>query len=106
MSKICNFIKKVKEKVFNFENAAKKFATAAVKFTEGVKKFMGSPAEKIVVAIAKWIANDVGDDSASASSNNVGAIRYRVSGNNSYCEMVMQTGASTYALVIIKQNTW
>lgn len=48
----------------------------------------------------------VGNDSASASSSNVGAIRYRTSGNNSYCEMVMQTGASTYAWTIIKQNSW
>ena len=47
-----------------------------------------------------------GNDSASASSLNVGAIRYRTSVNNSYCEMVMQTGSSTYAWVIIKQNTW
>lgn len=48
----------------------------------------------------------VGDDSTSASSANVGAIRYRVSGNNSYCEMVMQTGASTYSWVVIKSNSW
>lgn len=48
----------------------------------------------------------VGDDSTSASSANVGAIRYRVSGNNSYCEMVMQTGTSTYSWVVIKSNSW
>jgi hypothetical protein len=48
----------------------------------------------------------VGDDVAAASSANVGAIRYRADVNNSYCEMCMQTGASTYAWVIIKQNTW
>ena len=48
----------------------------------------------------------VGDDSATASVTNVGAIRYRTSGNNSYMDMVMQTGASTYAWVNVVQNTW
>ena len=51
-------------------------------------------------------STQVGNDSSTATSSNVGAIRYRTSGNNSYCEMVMQTGASTYAWVIIKQNSW
>jgi hypothetical protein len=37
---------------------------------------------------------------------NVGAIRYRSDANNSYQEMVMQTGASTYEWVVIKQNSW
>ena len=45
-----------------------------------------------------------------ASSSTVGAIRYRAGGNNSYMEMVMQTGVSgftpTFAWVIIKENTW
>ena len=45
-----------------------------------------------------------------ASSTTVGAIRYRAGGNDSYMEMVMQTGVSgvipVYAWVIIKQNTW
>lgn len=48
----------------------------------------------------------IGNDTTAASAANVGAIRYRSDANNSYCEMVMQTGASTYAWVIIKQNTW
>lgn len=48
----------------------------------------------------------VSDDSNSAASSNVGAIRYRVSGNNSYIDMVMQTGASTYAWINIVQNNW
>lgn len=48
----------------------------------------------------------VGDDSTVASASNVGAIRYRADANNSYCEMCMQTGATTYAWIIIKQNTW
>jgi len=48
----------------------------------------------------------VANDTATASSSNVGAIRYRSDTNNSYCEQVMQTGASSYSWVIIKQNTW
>jgi len=48
----------------------------------------------------------VGDDTAAASSANVGTTRYRVSGNNSYYETCMQTGASTYAWYINKQYSW
>lgn len=48
----------------------------------------------------------VGTDSTSASIANIGAIRYSSTANSSNCEMVMQTGASTYAWVVIKTNTW
>lgn len=48
----------------------------------------------------------INNDTASASAANAGAIRYRADANNSYVEMCMQTGASTYAWVVIKQNTW
>lgn len=48
----------------------------------------------------------VGNNIATASSSNVGAIRYRSDANNSYMDMVMQTGASTYAWVNVLQNTW
>jgi hypothetical protein len=48
----------------------------------------------------------VADDAAAASATNVGAIRYRSNANNSYQEMSMQTGATTYAWVITQQNTW
>jgi len=46
------------------------------------------------------------DDTHTASINNVGKIRYRVSGTNSYCDMVMQTSANTYAWINIIQNNW
>lgn len=46
------------------------------------------------------------NDTDAASATKVGTIRYRADSNNSYCEMCMQTGSSTYAWVIIKQNTW
>jgi hypothetical protein len=48
----------------------------------------------------------IGDAVTSPLANTVGTMRYRADSNNSYAEMVMQTGASTYAWVVIKQNTW
>lgn len=48
----------------------------------------------------------VADDTDTATADNVGAIRYKADSNNSYVEMCMQTGASTYAWVVIKTNTW
>ena len=48
----------------------------------------------------------VADDSATATADRVGTLRYRTSGNNSYVDMCMQTGASTYAWVNIVQNNW
>jgi hypothetical protein len=48
----------------------------------------------------------VGTDATSATAANIGAIRYRADASNSWMEMVMQTGASTYAWVVIKTNTW
>jgi hypothetical protein len=51
-------------------------------------------------------AVQVADDTSAAGPSREGAIRYRKNANNSYCEMCMQTGASTYAWVVIKQNTW
>jgi len=46
------------------------------------------------------------NDTASPSASKVGTFRYRTSGNNSYVDMCMQTGASTYAWVNIVANTW
>ena len=48
----------------------------------------------------------IANDADAASADKVGTMRYRVSGNNSYFEMCMQTGDSTYAWVVIKTNTW
>jgi hypothetical protein len=61
-----------------------------------------TPAAKLDVAGGIKIANDT--DAASVTK--VGTIRYRTSGNNSYMDMCMQTGASTYEWVNIKTNTW
>lgn len=46
------------------------------------------------------------DDSSTASASNVGTLKYYTSGNNSYVDMCMQTGATTYAWVNIVQNNW
>lgn len=45
-------------------------------------------------------------DNSTATVNNVGSLRYRADSNNSFFEVVMQTGASTYAWVVIKTNIW
>ncbi len=46
------------------------------------------------------------DDTDAASASKVGTLRYRTSGNNSYVDMCMQTGATTYEWVNIVQNNW
>lgn len=61
-----------------------------------------SPTSKLHVSGGVQIA----DDSDAASADKAGTIRYRTDSNNSYLEMCMQTGASTYEWVVIKQNTW
>lgn len=48
----------------------------------------------------------VGDNATAASATNVGAIRYRSDANNSYMDMVMQTGLSVYQWINVVQNTW
>ena len=45
-------------------------------------------------------------DSDAASALKVGTFRYRTSGNNSYVDMCMQTGATTYAWINIVNNNW
>ena len=61
-----------------------------------------SPSSMLQVNGGVQLANDT--DTASASK--VGTFRYYTSGNNSYVDMCMQTGAATYAWVNIVQNTW
>ena len=48
----------------------------------------------------------VADDMDTATANKVGTLRYRTDSNHSYVEMCVQTGASSYAWVIIHQETW
>jgi hypothetical protein len=61
-----------------------------------------TPESKLQVAGGIQIA----DDTATASAAKVGTLKYRVSGNNSYVDMCMQTGATTYAWINIVQNNW
>lgn len=63
---------------------------------------IGSDWEVIVKKFEFLIQNDTN----SPVIENAGKLRYRVSGNNSYTDMVMQTGASTYEWVNIVQNNW
>ena len=51
-------------------------------------------------------AVNAGTSTATAGATNVGTIRYRVVGTISYAEMVMQTGASSYAWVEIVRHDW
>ena len=46
------------------------------------------------------------DDTDTASATKVGTMRYRTLGNNSYVDMCMQTGITTYEWVNIVQNNW
>jgi hypothetical protein len=48
----------------------------------------------------------VGTSTEAAAEAHVGKIRYRSDASNSWCEMVMQTGAATWAWVVIKTNNW
>ncbi len=48
----------------------------------------------------------VANDTDVASADKVGTFRYRADANNSYVEVCVQTGASSYAWVIIHQETW
>ena len=48
----------------------------------------------------------VADNTAAASAALVGALRYREDANNSYTEMCVRNGASSYIWKIINQETW
>lgn len=85
-------------KTFIGDSSSTTDAILVVDPTDSTSTFIGT------VSVEKSVK--VGNDTEAASAANVGAIRYRSDANNSYCEMVMQTGASSYAWVVIKQNTW
>jgi hypothetical protein len=46
------------------------------------------------------------DDTSTASVSKVGTLRYRSDASNSYVDMCMQTGTSTYEWINIVQNNW
>ena len=61
-----------------------------------------NPQSKLQVNGGIQLANDT----TAASASKVGTLRYYTSGNNSYVDMCMQTGAATYAWVNIVTNSW
>jgi hypothetical protein len=61
-----------------------------------------NPQSKLQVNGGIQLANDP----VAASAAKVGTFRYYTSGNNSYVDMCMQTGASTYTWVNIVTNSW
>ena len=46
------------------------------------------------------------DNTDAADASNVGTMRYRTSGNNSFVDMSMQTGTSTFAWVNMVENNY
>lgn len=50
----------------------------------------------------------MGNATTTPQASTVGTMRYRADSNNSYVEMIMQTGPNVadYAWVVIQQNTW
>lgn len=47
-----------------------------------------------------------GDVVGPAEADNTGTFRYREVGDNSYIDMAMRTGPSSYAWINIVQNNW
>lgn len=47
-----------------------------------------------------------GDDSTSPTADNVGTIRYRETSNDSFVEMCVRTGSTTYNWVVLHTETW
>ncbi|MCK4635941.1 MAG: hypothetical protein KAT32_03680, partial [Candidatus Moranbacteria bacterium] len=48
----------------------------------------------------------IADDTDTCDSTKIGTLRYNADANNSYVDMCMQTGVSTYAWETIKTKTW
>jgi hypothetical protein len=80
-------------------------------YTDGTANYIdaGNLAIGSTTAAAKLDVNGgirMADDATAASATNVGTQRYRTSGNNSYVDMCMQTGATTYEWINILENNW
>jgi hypothetical protein len=103
-----NYVRLFNDQNFNIRNVGgaiiANISTSGNSYFNGGNVGIGttSPAAKLDVNGGVRVA----DDAAVASATNVGTLRYRTSGNNSYVDMCMQTGAATYAWVNIVQNNW
>ena len=60
--------------------------------------------EQLVDYVTRTIK--VGDIVDPAEASNAGTFRYREEGDNSYIDLAMRTGASSYAWINIVQNNW
>lgn len=94
--------------VFEVCNATTKFFNIFSTGNATIGSSTDNNVDKLQVAgsIKTTSSVQVGDNVASASASNEGAIRYRKIGNNSYAEMCMQTGASTYTWTTIVEHNW
>jgi hypothetical protein len=101
-------------KISNTSSYGNKSPIIGEDFLIGTSGDINAPIEKetktfTLQGIANFVASlglKALNNSATASLSNVGSIRYNKVGNSSFTEMVMQTGATTYAWVVIKQNDW
>jgi len=59
-----------------------------------------------ITAFIRQGRNVLTNNTDPASASNVGSLRYREVGNNSYIDLAMRTGVSSYAWINIVQNNW
>ena len=88
--------------VFDQKNAGTQYSDVLV-FNQG-KIGVGTDEPQSKLQVDGGI--QMADDTDTASATKVGTQRYRTSGNNSYVDMCMQTGATTYEWINILENNW
>jgi hypothetical protein len=101
-------------KISNTSSYGNKSPIIGEDFLIGTSGDINAPIEKetktfTLQGIANFVASlglKALNNATAASLSNVGSIRYNKVGTSSFAEMVMQTGATTYAWVVIKQNDW
>ena len=94
-------------RIINAEAASILFQTQNIermRITSSGNVGIGAPTPQSTLQVNGGV--QLANDTASPSASKVGTFRYYTSGNNSYVDMCMQTGASTYAWVNIVTNSW
>jgi hypothetical protein len=94
-------------KLWLWEDAFMAFATnntERIRILSTGQVGIGNTAPKSLLHVSGGV--QIGDDTADASADKVGCLRYRADATNSYVDMCMQTGSTTYEWVNIKTNTW